>query len=388
MAKIFFTVLFLMAMGNFFAQGLVSANGFPLNHNFTCFGVSVGCVSLSNISCSNPQQSGDWSFDPLDPPTICLDPNNAQMGPFCKLEHTIAGGEPVANQYLKFYLAGNDAVYNLSFMVANYGNTSGLDSDLNTRMVVQIGNTTQYIDVPPYDPNVRWFPVDLVVCGSKNKRAEITISLEVLHEPVSASVSVGIDGFALSQIEATPCPDECPECSSLLLKPNEDYLLSAWVKETNASDHQDISTIGYEYANIQLSYEDENGPVYDGNGVPYVYDQLPSGAIIDGWQRIIMPFRTPEVYTESMTLSIDLRNDGGNHAFFDDIRIHPLKSNLKSFVYDQNSQKLLAELDENNYATFYEYDGEGGLVRVKKETEKGVFTIQETRSSNKKRPQE
>jgi hypothetical protein len=44
----------------------------------------------------------------------------------------------------------------------------------------------------------------------------------------------------------------------------------------------------------------------------------------------------------------------------------------------------MAELDENNYATFYEYDLEGGLIRVKKETEKGIFTIQETRSNTYK----
>jgi len=69
-------------------------------------------------------------------------------------------------------------------------------------------------------------------------------------------------------------------------------------------------------------------------------------------------------------------------AYFDDIRIHPFNGNMKSFVYDPITQRLMAELDENNYATFYEYDKEGGLVRVKKETEKGVYTIQETRSKS------
>ena len=48
----------------------------------------------------------------------------------------------------------------------------------------------------------------------------------------------------------------------------------------------------------------------------------------------------------------------------------------------------MAELDENNYSTFYEYDNEGGLIRVKKETEKGVYTIQETRSGNPKKASE
>ncbi len=58
---------------------------------------------------------------------------------------------------------------------------------------------------------------------------------------------------------------------------------------------------------------------------------------------------------------------------------------MKSFVYDEATQRLMAELDENNYATFYEYDQEGGLIRVKKETERGVYTIQETRSNTIKR---
>ena len=57
---------------------------------------------------------------------------------------------------------------------------------------------------------------------------------------------------------------------------------------------------------------------------------------------------------------------------------------MKSFVYDQKTQRLMAELDENNYSTFYEYDLEGGLIRIKKETERGVFTIQETRRGNVK----
>lgn len=54
---------------------------------------------------------------------------------------------------------------------------------------------------------------------------------------------------------------------------------------------------------------------------------------------------------------------------------------MKSFVYDPFTLRLHAELDENNYATYYEYDEEGALVRVKKETERGVKTINETRQN-------
>ena len=46
-----------------------------------------------------------------------------------------------------------------------------------------------------------------------------------------------------------------------------------------------------------------------------------------------------------------------------------------------NSLKLTATLDENNYADFYDYDNEGKLVRVKKETKKGIMTVRESRSN-------
>jgi hypothetical protein len=46
----------------------------------------------------------------------------------------------------------------------------------------------------------------------------------------------------------------------------------------------------------------------------------------------------------------------------------------------------MAELDERNYATYYEYNEEGQLMRIKKETEKGVMTIQETKQNTKQKP--
>jgi hypothetical protein len=59
---------------------------------------------------------------------------------------------------------------------------------------------------------------------------------------------------------------------------------------------------------------------------------------------------------------------------------------MKTFAYDDKTTRLMAEMDENNFATFYEYDDEGSLVRVKKETERGILTIKENRSSYKRKP--
>ena len=52
-----------------------------------------------------------------------------------------------------------------------------------------------------------------------------------------------------------------------------------------------------------------------------------------------------------------------------------------SDLYNPVNLRLMAELDENNYATFYEYDDDGTLIRVKKETERGIQTIKESRSA-------
>jgi hypothetical protein len=65
----------------------------------------------------------------------------------------------------------------------------------------------------------------------------------------------------------------------------------------------------------------------------------------------------------------------------------PDGANMKTFVYDPFNSRLQAELDGNNFATFYEYDQEGVLVRVKKESERGILTVNEHRKANAKHVQ-
>ncbi|PXY46482.1 hypothetical protein DMB68_04725 [Flavobacterium hydrophilum] len=152
------------------------------------------------------------------------------------------------------------------------------------------------------------------------------------------------------------------------------YIVSGWVKET-----QTVLPVTYTNSSIVVSI---NNPA-----VIHTITCVPSGAIIDGWQRIIGILEIPPIPTldPNATIKIDLNCNGNAiSCYFDDIRFYPYEGSLKSFVYDEDTQRLMAELDENNYATFYEYDLEGGLIRVKKETEKGIYTIQETRSSTAK----
>lgn len=140
-------------------------------------------------------------------------------------------------------------------------------------------------------------------------------------------------------------------------------VVGAWVKES-----QPCYNGGYANSSIEVSF----------GGSTQVYTLRPKGNIIEGWQRIEEVIAIPATAT---SMNIALRATGSVDAYFDDIRVHPFNANLKSFVYNPFNLRLMAELDENNYASFYEYDDDGTLIRVKKETVSGIKTVQETRST-------
>ncbi|MBI3137596.1 MAG: hypothetical protein HYZ15_03320 [Sphingobacteriales bacterium] len=141
-------------------------------------------------------------------------------------------------------------------------------------------------------------------------------------------------------------------------------LVSAWVKVGG----NDCKCSTYLNNKIRVSF----------TGASTVVDFTPTGNIIEGWQRYEGIFDIPGSAT---AIKVELMNTGGTAPlWFDDLRIHPFNAIMKSFVYNPQSLRLVSELDENNYASYYEYDDEGTLSRVKKETAKGVKTITETRS--------
>ncbi|WEK34072.1 MAG: hypothetical protein P0Y53_16415 [Candidatus Pseudobacter hemicellulosilyticus] len=136
--------------------------------------------------------------------------------------------------------------------------------------------------------------------------------------------------------------------------PGKKYLLSFWVKDnaTNSASNK--------VENLSVSI----------NGV----DQQVSTMVVpvvEGWKRVELTF------TAQAAFSLQLSPSGT--MLMDDFRISPFDSHLQSFVYDDVNLRLKAQLDENNFATFYEYDEEGTLVRTKKETDRGIMTINESR---------
>lgn len=177
-------------------------------------------------------------------------------------------------------------------------------------------------------------------------------------------LTLGVCGFVHGQAQAV-----IPDCSCLpplQLEEGYRYIVNAWVKLPDAP----AGTITY------------SGPMPNGphpvrvevsvGGSSFI--ALPVGYIIDGWQLMEGEFTVP---VGDNTLELELTSEDVD-AFFDDVRIFPAEGSLKSYVYDPASLRLCAELDERHFATLYEYDNEGRLVRVKKETERGRVTLRQT----------
>lgn len=168
---------------------------------------------------------------------------------------------------------------------------------------------------------------------------------------------------------AMPTCEDCIE--SFAPSPGDTYVVSGWVKEDGAGPS--VTT----YTNSKIVVNFFTGPITSLVPVGTSLTVTPVGTIIDGWQKGEEQFTIPPTAT---VVQILLKPNGVD-AYYDDIRVFPFDGSMKGYVYDPTTMRLVAELDERNYATMYEYDEEGKLIRVKKETERGIMTIKESRNS-------
>jgi hypothetical protein len=164
-------------------------------------------------------------------------------------------------------------------------------------------------------------------------------------QKIQVTANATIDGFDL-------IPDN-----------NKKMIAGIWIKKGG----QDCKCNNYTGISLNIT-----------NGGQVIGTLQPKSKIIEGWQLFEGEFNVP--FNTSL-LKFEATADNGTVFYLDDLRFHPFNANMKSFVFDPQTLRLASELDENNYASFYEYDDEGTLVRVKKETKDGIKTITETRSA-------
>ncbi len=167
--------------------------------------------------------------------------------------------------------------------------------------------------------------------------------------------------FILEEVDCLPpfSPD---------LEDGVKYILTFWVKQLEVDDPL------FDFDDIGLAVDVTDGVIT----TSCLLDDPIKSQIIEGWQRFEYIVTIPALGSFDVPeISIEFENEGETNIYLDDIRIQPIDALAKCYVYDFSTQRLMAELDENHFATFYEYDEDGKLVRVKKETERGIMTIQE-----------
>lgn len=159
--------------------------------------------------------------------------------------------------------------------------------------------------------------------------------------------------------------DAC-DCVGLFSPDPGKYVFSAWVREERPA-----GALQFDQASVDISFGSN----------PSAATFKAAGPIIEGWQRVYGEFDVP---TGATDIRVKLKAAPSFISWFDDLRIHPFDARFKSFVYDDVNLRFTYELDENNFFTRYEYDQQGMLERIKKETERGVMTIQESRFGQQK----
>ncbi|MEO6314592.1 MAG: hypothetical protein ABIU63_09110 [Chitinophagaceae bacterium] len=200
-----------------------------------------------------------------------------------------------------------------------------------------------------------------------NGGANAVISQSII--PVTSTTLYSFTGAAMSITDKALLSGFKPQ-------PGRKYLLSTWVR--------DIAPVPVEPGvdesqNVQLYVSNEAGKaaveVLSGNTI--IAQTLRAGPRIEQWRKVETVFIIPP---GAQHIQVRFR-PGSSPAYFDDIRVQPFDAQMKTYAYDNRTMRLWAALDENNFATFYEYDDEGVLIRTKKETERGIMTINETRQS-------
>lgn len=181
--------------------------------------------------------------------------------------------------------------------------------------------------------------------------------LEITVQSCFGRVEFSTTNFPLSCRQQLSCENCIPKFQPV----SGEYLVTAWVKEENGNDK-------ITYTNCQLKVTTNS-----------ITTSVPvSGQIVEGWQRmeqVVTTGPTGDFKIDLVALSPSVS------CFFDDIRVIPNDGSMISYVYDPITLRLVAELDERNYAKIYEYDDEGKLIRVKKETVKGILTIEEKKEN-------
>lgn len=168
----------------------------------------------------------------------------------------------------------------------------------------------------------------------------------------------------------------------LHLEPGRRYVVSGWVSR----DSTDVPTFAAATgaSPIGLQVRIFAGASELTGSRPAAFE--PSGPVIDGWQRIEGEFLMPAGADRIDLAYLSGSDSAGTAHYFDDVRVLPRDAGLQTFVYDLRTRRMLARLDDNNFAIFFGYAPDGTTELVRRETVRGILTERESRLHVRERP--
>lgn len=313
-------------------------------------------TSNSNVVYINPiAHSNNLVANPITIQNLSFDPSNGNIASPTLKKALVQSGTKLK---IAFDLVGNNITLpNGPFVIEFYkSNAKGeLVGFIGKQTINTLTNFTYSVTVNSAIP--------LSVTGER-----IAATLTSLGTNNNSNAPLGTS--TVTYIYAIPCNDCISDFAPI---PGKEYVASAWTKRELPANN---FASGYSGLGFRVTFYSSTIPLIQ---IGSVVDFGGPGSFVDGWEKVEGKFTIP---ANAVSMKLELKNEGPNTlAYFDDIRVFPVDATMKSYAYDPNNMRLMAEMDENNYATFYEYDEEGKLVRVKKETDKGIMTIKESRNN-------
>ncbi len=159
------------------------------------------------------------------------------------------------------------------------------------------------------------------------------------------------------------------------LKTGIRYKASVWIHEESAANAE-LGVI------LNGRVQDYPGTTYTPYIQQWVVNAQESVFTSGKWRLLSLEFEVPSYYsslgsgTSFNGLKIYLKGGTGNNTYFDDLRFHPVVSNMTNFVYNDEDQ-IAYQIDENNRYTRYEYDILGRISAIYRETPKGEAKLKE-----------
>jgi YD repeat-containing protein len=155
------------------------------------------------------------------------------------------------------------------------------------------------------------------------------------------------------------------------VRQGQTYRASVWL-------HQDNAKYGVLYCNLKKAdYTIATG------SFPSVDINSPSTKKIGNWYLLTLDFTVP-VSTDGLTMEVctyfpppATSPPSTTAIYFDDFRVHPILSPVSAYVYDTKNGRLTATLNQQNFATLYNYDQTGRLKSTYQETLQGFAKVTE-----------